>query len=253
MKKKIIFLLFSVVIIFGCTPQRKSYFENFQQESFDIFLKSYKEMSHHKLNEIQKNELNKYFELELANYLDSIGIFVNWKGVIKNIKAREYDQATKIEFEIYYKPEEYRDVSFYCSHIVETQNLDSDYIYNKVKEIPEYSIVYFDGFIERDMDGKVVYEYGDLNMSYPNYKFKAIDLNLIPKIDTLPTNLKKAIDANFYFFKLLKQQYKKNITIEDFDKKAKEMNNNSIQSLLTDEEKQYFQRVVQSLLWDIMY
>lgn len=253
MKTKIILLLFSVLIIVSCEPQRKRSFANQQQESFDNFLKSKKELEYSQSNEIQKKEFNKKFEIELANYLDSIGIFVNWKGQIKDIKTREYGQSTQIEFEILYKPEEYREVSFHCSHIVKTENLTTDFIYNKVKEISDYSTVYFDGFIKKDIEGKVVYDYGDMNISYPNYKFNIIDINVMPKSDTLSVSLKNAIVVDFQVIDLLNQKFQKSISEKEWERKTKDLNFDFVQSKLSNDEKQYSQRIRQCLVNDFMY
>lgn len=253
MKTKIILLILSVLFFVSCEPQRKNNFENQQQESFDNFLKSKKELEYSQSNDIQKKEFNNNFEIELANYLDSIGIFVNWKGQIKDIKTSEYGQSTRIEFEILYKPEEYREVSFNCSQIVKTEDLATDFFYNKVKEISDYSTVYFDGFIKKDIEGKVVYDYGDMHISYPNYEFNIIDISTKPKSDTLSVSLKNAIVVDFQVIDLLKQKFQKRISEKEWERKTNDLNFDFVQSKLTNGEKQYSRSIRQCLVNDFMY
>jgi len=238
-----------------------SKFNNPQQKIFDDFLRQKKDFSSCS-NDIQKKEYIKKIEADLSNFLDTVKVFVNWKGKINNIEASEFFGLikiagwTNITFEISYEPEEYRKVCFKCSHIVETDKLNEDYIYNQVKNISNSSTVYFDGFINRDFDGKVVY-YGyksdDLQISYPEYKFNILKINTKP-VDTLSTELKNMIDANFKIMDLAKQKHQKEITEKEFKARLKELK--TLQPELSEKEKEYGHQMLQYLFlntfgWDL--
>lgn len=252
MKTKIILFIFSVLVLISCEPQKNSNFENPQQESFDNFLKAKKELEYAQSNEIQKMEFNKKFESELAQYLDSVKIFVNWKGQIKDIKTNEIGQSTQITFEIQYIPEKYREVSFFCSHIVKTENLYSDYVFNRVKSISDYSTVYFDGSIRKNFEGNAVYEYGDMKISYPNYQFILLDISTTKRNDSLSITLKKAIDTDFKVFDLLKLKVLKKISENEWEEKMKDLKLEFIQSTLSETDLQYSKRLRQHLASDFV-
>jgi len=255
--------LFAVIIItlfVGCVPQKKhSNFENKQQQNFYNFLAIKREMSHGQLNDIQKKEFLNQFEEELVNYLDSIKLFVNWKGTIKDIKTKETGNSTAIEFEIYYKPEEYREISFFCTHIVENDSLKNDYIYNQVKNISDYSTVYFDGFIRTDNKNKVSYDWrssGDeLNIPYPKYKFWILDIGTIKRNDSLSVNLQKAVDFGYKMIQPMKLQYQNQISKTEADKLHNDMlpEFQKLQSSLTAQEKKYTQRFSTCLVYNFLY
>ncbi|GHT14931.1 hypothetical protein AGMMS4956_13810 [Bacteroidia bacterium] len=256
MRSKMYLLAVLILFFMGCDTQTNRVKEKTRQQSFNDFLSSKNEMKYRQGNDIQKKEFLKQFEVDLSNYLDSIQLFVNWIGQIKDIKTEEYGQSTLLKFEIYYEPEKYREITFECSHIVKTVDLESDYLYNKVKNMSNYSTVYVDGFIKRKMDNSVSY-YSDVlftnHISYPHYKFNVVKINNELTADTLSNNLRKALDIDFEVMDLFKQEFQKKINQKERDERVKSLQFDSIQAVLLEDEKQYSQRIRQYLLNDFMY
>ena len=180
MKSKMYLLSVLVLFFMSCDTQSNGVNIKTQQEEFNDFLNSNKAMEYRQGNDIQRKEFFKQFEEDLSNYLDSVKLFINWKGQIKDIKTKEYGNSTLLEFEIFYSPEQYREITFKCSHIVKTVDLESDYLFNEVKNISNYSNIYVDGFIKRKMDNSVSYYMESLfnnSLSYPRYKFNVVNLS----------------------------------------------------------------------------
>lgn len=257
---KFIFVLLVVVatIFTGCEPSAVK-FENQQQQNFDDFLAKKREMSHRQANDIQKKEFYNEFEKELFNYIDSVKLFVNWRGTIKDIKTKESGKSTAIEFEINYKPEEYREVTFKCTHLVETANLDNDYIYNQVKNMRNYSTVYFDGLIRTKNQNQVYYNMRsvgeDLNIPYPKYQFWIVDIGTVKRNDNLSNNLQDAVDFCYKMIEPLKLQFINKISKSEsdniFNSLSPEFEN--LKSQLTEEEKSYIDRINTCLVYNFMY
>lgn len=256
MKEKIPVIIIGLLLfIYGCDNHNKntSIFENRQQEDFNNFLKT-KDEQNFSSNDIQKKEFYDKFDKDLSSYLDSVKLFTNWNANIKDIKTRERNGYTEISFELYYKPEENREISFYCSYLVNSDSLKNDYLYNAVKNISDYSTVYFDGFIKRDKNNNVIYDYGseDLKISYPNYKFNVVEISNSKKIDSLSQPVKKAIDTDFSVFDLLKQKVNRVISENEWKRKMKLLPVEKIESKLNPIEKKYIIRVRQYLYDDFM-
>lgn len=185
MKRIIFFLAIVLPLVFsGCNPSKNnSQHDNQQQKSFADFLSKYNKLSYNQSNEIQRNEFEKEFEKQLENYIDTTNLFINWKGKIDNIKINEYGKAKEITFEIKYEPEQHREITFNISYLVNNDSLSTDYIYNKIKPIANYSTVYFDGFIKRNKDNSVDYYMPSLfeeHIVYPHYKFYILDIDTQP-------------------------------------------------------------------------
>jgi len=71
-------------------------------------------------------------------------------------------------------------------------------------------------------------------------------------MDSLSNNLQEAIDIDFAVMNLFKQEFQKKITQKERDERVKSLQFDSIQSVLSDGEKQYSQRIRQFLLNDFM-
>jgi hypothetical protein len=256
MKEKISIIILGILLfLYGCDGlnKNKPIFENKQQEDFSSFLKTNEEQNYYS-NDIQKKEFYNKFDKELSSYLDSIKIFTNWKANIKDIKTREIRGYTEISFELYYKPGEYQEISFFCSYLVKSDSLKNDYLYNAVRNISDYSTVYFDGFIKKDKNNNVIYDYGseDIKIAYPNYKFNVVEISNTKNIDSLSQPLKKAIDIDFKVFDLLKQKANKKISSGEWDRRMKSLPINKIESELNPAEKKYILRLRQYLYDDFM-
>lgn len=258
-------LLFSVIAILfvGCTPSKVKY-GNQQQQNFDDFLAKKNEISYSQANDIQEKEFYKQFEKEIFEYIDSIKLLVNWKGNIRNIKTEVSGEQTAVIFEIYYKPEEHREITFECIHLVETTNLDSDYIYNQVKNISEYSSIYFDGLIRTKNNNQVYYNMrspgNDRNIAYPNYYLWIVDIGIvdiqIPKrSDTLSKNLQNAVNYCYKINEPLKLHFLNKISKKESDKEFQSLlpEFENLKSHLTENEKSYIQRLNTCLTYNYLY
>ncbi len=256
MKEKLLIIISFTIFIFGCeVPKRNMFeFENKQQSDFDSFLKNKNDQRFSYSNKIQKKEFFNEFGKELSTYMDSVKLFINWKANIQDIKTREWNEFTEISFKLNYEPEEHREISFYCSYLVKTDSLTNDYLYNKVKNISDYSTVYFDGFIRRDKNNNIVYESvsEDLKISYPNYKMNILSISSIKKSDTLSLGLRNAINNDFKVFDLLKQKLNKSISEREWKRQLYMLSFNKIESELTSDEKQYSLRLKQYLIDDLV-
>lgn len=143
-----------IIALLSCTNPSsvKSSPYNNQQTAFDRFLSDRNSHKYDIGNDIQEAEFMKQFEQDLFNYVDSVKLFVNWTGTIDNISTIETDNnITRVKFTIYYEREQFRKVKFNCLYFVDNDSLETDHIYNTVKNISNYSTVYFDGLFVRQI------------------------------------------------------------------------------------------------------
>ncbi|MEG0560461.1 MAG: hypothetical protein RR513_08110 [Muribaculaceae bacterium] len=195
----------------------------------------------------------------MYSYIDSVGLFINWDGVISDIKTQELGEVTELSFVIGYQPEQYRKIEFHCSHCVPTDSLSYDYIFNTVKNMPNNMIVHFDGFIRTRNNGVVDYYSGtsgnDLNIPYPNYDFYIIDISPEKRSDTLSSNLRNAVNLAYKINKTLKNKYLGLISDSESRKQFDELlpKLNQSKNGLTDAEKLYIQRLNTCLNYNYLY
>lgn len=249
-----------IVAISSCVnPEQRSGY-NEQQTAFDRFLSNKNNHKFDSHNGIQKTEFLKQFELDLYNYVDSARLFVNWTGRIANISAKEADKNnTTLEFSIYYTPEQYRKVEFNCLYVIDNDSLETDYIYNTLKKIPNGSTVYFDGFIRTTNQNTVRYHFSnpgdDLNIPYPNYEFFIIEVGTVRRSDSLSSNLQSAVEFAYKITEPLKLNYQKKITNteEKTRWKALEPSFKAAKAKLTKEEVDYLNRLINALTMNLLY
>jgi hypothetical protein len=260
--KKLLMLFAANVLLFTSCIDNTNYakIENEQQLAFDKFLKSNKELEFNQANEIQKKEFFKKYEHDLYCYVDSMKLLKNWKGVISKIDTEPTGNAsTLITFTITYQPEKFREVTFNCMHIAPTDSLKYDVIYNEVKDISDYSQVYFDGIIRVKNDSTISYDMrrpgDDLNISYPKYDFFIVDVRKENNPSFHTKALIKAIDCSYRMQEPLKLNYLKLIS-----KKEKEQRWNQLlpeyekaKKNLSENEIKYIGRVNESLTLNFLY
>ena len=261
MKKVLLLLAVALPLLFaGCSvPKYYDKLENKQQQSFDNFLSSNREKEFKQLNDIQKKIFYTQFENDLYKYIDSTGLFINWKGQISDIKTEENGNLTALTFIISYKPEEHREIKFHCTHLIQTDSINNDYLYLTAKNMPNGLIVYFDGFIRITNSNQISYFMGnpesDINIAYPEYNFWITDISSEKRSDSLSANLKNAIDFCYKITKPLKLQYLNKISKEEYDKQYNELlpTFEAMKSKLTPKEKMYIKRVNTDLVYNFMY
>jgi hypothetical protein len=256
--KKHILVLVATMLLVGCSPYVPK-FENKQQQQFNDFLKRNVNISNNLENNIQKSEFYKQYEIDLFNYIDSTKLFINWRGMIKDIQTEKTGNLTAVEFKIYYEPEENREISFQCIHLVETESLKNDYIYNQVKNMRNNSIIYFDGLIRTKNTNEIYYEGGTyfehLNISNPDYYFWIVDIGTTKRNDTLSKNLQNAVNYCYKITEPLKLQFLNKISKKESDNITEKLmpEFKNLESKLTESEKDYIHRLNTCLVNNFMY
>lgn len=247
--------------LYGCVQTSNSdstsKFSNVQQENFDNMLARNRDKSHSLGNRILEKEFNDSVKLAIGEYMDSVKLFVNWEAKIQNINSVELGESVELSFELKYTPEQYREVSFDVDYILSKDSLDSDKIYNTIKRLGNYSTVYFDGFIRRKANGEAHYSSysDDIMHSYPDFKFFVVDINTASKGDILSDNLQDAVDLSFKVIESLELNFKKKISEKEKNKRIDEIapQFNTAKDLLTQEEKEYVDRLTQALTYNFLY
>lgn len=262
MKKKIFVRIIAALIIAlsSCVNTSQKSVYNDQQAAFDKFLSIRNSHKYNSRNDIQKAEFMKQFESDLYSYVDSAKLFVNWIGNIENISTRNVGgESTQVRFEINYTPEQYRKVGFNCLYFVDNDSLETDHIYNIVKNISNYSTVYFDGFIRTTNHNTVKYclnKPGDeLNLPYPEYDFYIVEIGTASRGDTLSMNLQAAVECAYKLNESLKLNYQKKISNAEQKKRWKALapEFKAIDAKLTEEEKGYVNRLINALTMNYLY
>lgn len=234
-------------------------FSNIQQDRFDSMLAANKEKSYKLGNKILEKEFNDSVKLAIGKYMDSTKLFINWEARIQHINSQETGKNSMVlSFELEYSPEEYREVTFDVDYVVSKDSLDSDKIYNTIKNLRDFSTVYFDGFIRTKANGEAHYSSihtDDLMHSYPNFKFFIVDINPKSKGDTISGNLRRAIDLSFEAIEPLKQNFRKEISKKEADRRISEIAPmfQSTKENLTNEERAYIDRLTQALTLNFLY
>lgn len=251
----------TIIALLSCTNPSsvKSSPYNNQQTAFDRFLSDRNSHKYDIGNDIQEAEFMKQFEQDLFNYIDSVKLFVNWTGTIDNISTIETDNITQVKFTIYYEREQFRKVKFNCLYFVDNDSLETDHIYNTVKNISNYSTVYFDGFIRTTNNNKVKYHFnkpGDrLNLGYPDYDFFIIEIGSANRGDSLSANLQDAVECAYKITEPLKLNFQKKIS--NAEQKARsnalEPEFTAAKAKLTKEEDSYLKRLTKALAINFLY
>jgi hypothetical protein len=249
-----------VIVISSCvnSSQRTGY--NDQQASFDKFLSNWNNHRFDSRNDIQKAEFLKKFESDLYDYVDSAQLFVNWVGRIEDISTRVVGKtSTQISFNIYYTPEQYRKVEFNCLYLVDNDSLETDHIYNIVKNISNGSTVYFDGFIRTTNSNTVKYFLNDpgddMNLPYPHYDFYIVEVGTASRGDSLSLNLRDAVESAYKISEPLKLNYQKKISNAEQKARWKALvpGFKAAKEKLTKEENDYLNRLINALTMNYLY
>lgn len=196
-----------------------------QQKEFANFLSSFGSLS--TTNELRTKELIDSFNVELEKKLDSIPVFYNWEGVVKDIDLDQTDGYSIVTFRILYETNRHGEIEFNCSHTVKTKDAFKDSIYQTLKNSDVKQTVYIDGFIEREINDQVKYDeflLGEFERAqFPRYKFKAIDLRKTPKPDYPSKTLELGNVYNSKIFSLLRKYTLKKISEADWKRKTKSL------------------------------
>lgn len=189
MKGYILLTLSVIISLCSCDPMTEKPQYLPQQEAFHSFLKQQNSKYNKQGSEIKKSEFLDEHDKVLSQYLDSIKTFKDWRGQVTSMRVFDWetDSLKDINFYIEIKPEEYFEITLCCKYRVSLSDLATDSLYNQLKQIPDNSIIYFDGHIKRDEQNRVTYDdIGDRHkescLSYLRYRF------VVSRIDFGPSN-----------------------------------------------------------------
>ncbi|HHT22634.1 MAG TPA: hypothetical protein GXZ87_04890 [Bacteroidales bacterium] len=258
MKKIFFIILISITLFFVSCNIKSQDDKTTQQQDFFEFLNYKEHIMKQQKNDIQKDEFFMQFEKDLFDYVDSVGLFINWQGVINDIKSESIGDNTALSFKIYSISRDNHNLEFNCTHLIDNHNISTDYIYNTVKNMPENTMVYFDGFIRTKNIGEVYYHSSsskESNIELPKYKFWIIDLSPEKRTDTLSTAMQKAVSIAYEANKPLKMQFNKQITKKESDDKLKELipQLDEAKTQLSNNEKLYIERLSTCLIYNFLY
>lgn len=260
--KKPYFVVFIALMLVACV-QKETLSYNEQQKKFVSVITSHEKNYQQLGNEIQKKEFLTSYNKKFCAYINKTKVLTNWFGFIDEIKTKENGESTAIEFSLLFPrnpaQESYSKndcVIFYCTHIVKTDSLCYDAIYNKVKYFPEGLGIYFDGVIRTKNSDEVYYHENYSSSSYfpsPEYEFWVLDV----KTDTtsLSPNLQNAINLCYEITEPLRLNYLGKISKEKSDSihVALLSEYNLIKERLTSEEKLYIERLGMDLVYNFLY
>lgn len=225
--QKFFLLLFTFFCIISCevSTNKQGVFTNKSQNDFERILVKYNKVRYG--NDIQKSEAICQLDSAIFHYIDSVKYFVNWKSKIQDLSVKdrviEGKQYKELTFQLYYTPEKYREVRFDCASLIDVDSLEVNLLYNKVKNISNYSEVYFDGIIQKnnlgDYDKRLV-KYSrsasDLVLSYPVFKFTIFNVTQQQRSDTISESLKQLVDLDIEFFNYVEANSKSKNKIKQY-------------------------------------
>ena len=243
MKKIYIFLL--TLLLVACVEQNTKFSNPVQQRFDDLLAKNKFDISR-AANDIKKEEIQNNFETVLTEFLDSVILFVGFKGTISNIQLRDERSNKSLSFKITYKPEENREITFYCSRLFESGKLENFELYNSIKELSNHSTVYLDGVIRRNSDNSIIYDIYSLYDSmmkhlYPKYRFFPLAVTSKDNGHKLPENLMQLIRIDSEVISIAGKETDKEVSSGSFSKIV-EQKKDEAQALfrtLTPEQKEY--------------
>lgn len=260
--KKYTYLLLLLLGFWSCNyvaeSRHSQRFSNPQQQEFDDMLDQFNDNDlKYSSNKIRKQEFLDSVKVATFCYVDSVRLFVNWEGKISHIDSQKSGGTTMLEFDIGYKPEQYREVTFKCKYLVPTDSLSTDELYQRVRTLRGHETVYFDGFIRTLSNNTVKYWLAtdDLFLPYPKFEFFIVDISTTPKSDSIRTEMQDAINLTFEAIQPLKLLYEGKIS-----KRESTQRSNTIapkydvaKSQLTPSEKKYIQRLVQACTYNFLF
>lgn len=257
---KVLLYISLIFVLFGCVDSNRQNrrFSNIQQEKFDNMLIQNDKKQYNLGNKILEKEFNDSVRMAIGEYMDSVRLFINWEARIKNINSNETDNSSvTLSFELHYTPEKYREVTFEVDYVLPKDSLQKDKIYNTVKNLSNYSTVYFDGFIRRKANGEAHYgSYSDdLMHSYPRFKFFIVDINTASKGDSLSNNLQRAVDLSYKVIEPLELNFKNKISKKESTNRVEKLVQqfNAAKEVLTTEEKMYVDRLTQAITYNFLF
>lgn len=239
--KKIIFLLLSVMCMNACSPIKNKKYENPNNHDFIKIFRDYKSFVG---NDIQENEAYKRRDVQLREDLDFCGVYNNLKCKMNGLALKDFGEFKIMDFNIIVKVDDSFSIDFNCVHAIHEKELESDYLYNKFKDISSYADVYIDGVIAYDVKKDMLDDCNlskSLRFSYPDYKFHVIDVSTL-KLDTINDNLKLALIAARKSFNIACKKTRKDSSFSQKDLNKSISDYQKIIKVLSEKDKIYVER-----------
>lgn len=238
-----------ILIIVGCTNNKaynakeiKAPQYNEQQTKFCEIFKKYITSYKERTNDAQIPDIDKDFE----NELDSMGLFIGWKGVISKIETKTVMGYPSFYYEIKFDVPHYANIIFKGYNYMKSEkDVQDSYIFKKIKNIKNGTTIYFDGIINRDNDGRIRYGIMDDEKRFtePGYDFTAVEIYTTTP-DSLSYELQKANKKTHDIVLHTRKMINKEISEINWKKK---MNQLGKVKLSVQEESEYNKRYSKAL------
>ncbi|MDH6354501.1 hypothetical protein M2132_000829 [Dysgonomonas sp. PH5-45] len=236
MKKLIFAIACAACVLSACNnkktaeePQTYAQFQNEEQNRFCSLI------------DASLNGKMKPAELEekMLGFIDSMVVFNNWKGTIKDVNIKDelklefkenYDKI--LSFTITVKDSGKVDQDFYYARRIPFKKVKTDHIYNTVKDLTNGTEVYFDGIVEQ-IGFKISYKNDTAaTKTLPAMDFTVTDISTAERPQALSTNVKRVVEIYSIFGRNKKEK-------KDWLNKELQPEADSLIKLLTPQEKIY--------------
>lgn len=245
--------------LFRCTQNLETEEKHItEQEKFAQMLENSKEKRPRIGNNIKEKEYCDSIQNSWIEYMDSIKLFVNWKGRIKSINSEECgNQFVILSFALEHGEDYDPSYTFKVHYVLPKDSITTDKIYQTVKSVDDNSLVYYDGFIRKKSEGKLhtYFDDDDYKMyNNPEFEFLVKDVNTKSKGDTLTYNLRNAIELSYIAKRNLNMNGKRKISKMNLDMQldAIEPYYKEAKGLLTQEELSYIDRLTQAFTYELL-
>lgn len=223
-----------ILLAIACEmPKKQPARELTQQESFNVFMKTW-ENDYYKMNsnDLQRKEFVNAYKDSLAAYIDSIGPLIDWTGIVKEIKLKEFQYGSQrgyanLTFVIDCSIQEHQTLTFECEHLFKPAEKQTDYLYQKIYKLQDFGAVKFDGMVGLRADRSIDWYMEDIfsqPIHYPRIKLWVTDIAPREAKDTLSSNLVSAYKLYVDKYNISRRRANKEITKQEADAKHKPIN-----------------------------
>lgn len=220
-----------IITLFDKSEQTPLSFADKQKESFMIEYYNYGKEVLNRSNSISRQEYIDSVHLALGQHMDSIMLLVDWRAEISYISLDRSEKSNndKLSFNLTMYPDSvnlfnYHKTVFDVNYVFPTSKESTDKIYQTVKNLKEYSTVYFDGFIRQYTGGlKPKGEYS-IDTNNPSFDFFITDIKVGDQHNpTLSESLFEAISLVHDNYSSIKKYYKNGIYLSKTDKEISQV------------------------------
>lgn len=182
-KYNLVLTLALVALCFGCANSTKyTKYANAGQNELDSIVSCYNE-AHYGANDVKMDEMFTEYHTALKNLFEATNIS-NWQAKIQSIRMEDMvvnDTVYKrVSFKLIDGLDIQPQITFESAYYVKTDSINTDDVYNKIKELGNLDNVLFSGNILQKKDGSVltVYESSGKSHSfaYPTFNLMITDI-----------------------------------------------------------------------------